>query len=124
MELPVTLAEGCRLAAPVHLTWAKRAVRNLVSNALRYGGTAEIALSKRDGNAIISVEDTGPGIPDDRIAEMMEPFTRGEASRNRTTGGAGLGLTIARAIAEQHGGRLVLANRPDGGLRAELRLPL
>jgi len=54
---------------------------------------------------------------------MMEPFTRGEGSRNRTTGGAGLGLAIARAIAEQHGGRLALANRPEGGLRVELRLP-
>jgi signal transduction histidine kinase len=55
---------------------------------------------------------------------MLEPFTRGVASRNRDTGGAGLGLTLARAIAEQHGGRLVLANRPGGGLAAELRLPL
>ena len=124
MELPVSLTEGDHVAAPVHLTWAKRAVRNLVSNALRYGGTAKITLEKRGGEAIISVEDTGPGIPEDRIAEMMEPFTRGETSRNRATGGAGLGLTIARAIAEQHGGKLALANRSGGGLRAELRLPL
>ena len=70
------------------------------------------------------VTDNGPGIADDRIADMLEPFTRGEASRNRATGGAGLGLTIARAIAQQHGGELLLANRPEGGLRAELRLPL
>jgi signal transduction histidine kinase len=55
---------------------------------------------------------------------MLEPFTRGEASRNRETGGAGLGLTLARAIAEQHGGALVLANRAEGGLVAELRIPL
>jgi len=123
MELPVSLADGDRLAAPVHLTWAKRAVRNLVSNALRYGGTAHIALESRDGEAIISVEDSGPGIPEENIAAMMEPFTRGEASRNRATGGAGLGLTIARAIAEQHGGTLAVANRAGGGLRAELRLP-
>ena len=54
---------------------------------------------------------------------MLEPFTRGEASRNRETGGAGLGLTLARAIAEQHGGSLVLANRAEGGLRAEIVLP-
>ncbi|MDP4573978.1 ATP-binding protein [Qipengyuania sp. G39] len=123
MGEPVVLLEGERVAAPVHLTWAKRAVRNLVSNALRYGGSSEIALTRDGGEAVIAVEDSGPGIPDDRIAEMLEPFTRGEASRNRATGGAGLGLTIARAIAEQHGGRLVLANRPQGGLRAELRIP-
>ena len=123
MGEPVVLLEGERVAAPVHLTWAKRAVRNLISNALRYGGSAEIALTRDDGEAVIAVEDNGPGIPDDRIAEMLEPFTRGEASRNRATGGAGLGLTIARAIAEQHGGRLVLRNRTQGGLRAELRIP-
>ena len=124
MQQPVALLEGARLAAPVHLTWLKRGVRNLVSNALRYGGTAEVRLEREGSEAVISVEDDGPGIPEDRIAAMLEPFARGEASRNRATGGAGLGLTIARAVAEQHGGRLVLANRQQGGLRAELRLPL
>jgi signal transduction histidine kinase len=69
------------------------------------------------------VTDNGPGIPPERLSDMTEPFTRGEVSRNRETGGAGLGLTLARAIAEAHGGRLVLANRPEGGLSAELRLP-
>ena len=72
--------------------------------------------------------DNGPGIPEGEIAAMMEPFTRGDASRNRETGGAGLGLTLARAIAEQHGGSLVLKNLRAGGkvtgLAAELRLPL
>jgi len=78
----------------------------------------------REGDwAVLRVEDKGPGIPEDRLAEMLEPFTRGEASRNRDTGGAGLGLALARAVAEQHGGTLVLANRPEGGLRAEFRLP-
>ena len=74
--------------------------------------------------AALRVTDDGPGIPAGSLAAMTEPFTRGEASRNRGTGGAGLGLTLARAIAEAHGGRLVLANRPEGGLSAELRLPL
>ena len=124
MQEPVALLSGTRLAAPIHLTWLKRGVRNLVSNALRYGGTAEITLAREGGEAVIAIEDDGPGIPEDRIAEMLEPFARGEASRNRATGGAGLGLTIARAVAEQHGGRLILANRPQGGLRAQLRLPL
>ncbi len=124
MDRPVTLVEGQRLAAKVHLTWLKRGVRNLVSNALRYGGSAKVELLKDGAEAVIRIEDEGPGIPQDRIADMLEPFIRGEASRNRATGGAGLGLTIARAVAERHGGRLVLANRDGGGLRAELRLPL
>ena len=83
---------------------------------------------QREGReAVIRIEDEGPGIPEGEIAAMLEPFTRGESSRNRHTGGAGLGLTLARAIADQHGGRLVLANRPTGartGLVAELRLPV
>ncbi|MEZ5696513.1 MAG: ATP-binding protein [Sphingomonadaceae bacterium] len=124
MGEPVTLADSPRLAAPVHLTWLKRALRNLVSNAVRYGGSAEVSASRDGGMAVLAVEDHGPGIPEGRIDAMMEPFARGEASRNRTTGGAGLGLAIARAIADQHRGVLVLSNRPEGGLRAELRLPL
>ncbi len=78
---------------------------------------------------ILTVEDDGPGIPEGDLARMLEPFTRGDPSRNRGTGGAGLGLTLARAIAEQHGGSLTLTNRtaPDGGvagLTASLTLPL
>lgn len=124
MGQPVTLADGPRVVAPVHVTWARRALRNLVSNAVRYGGTAEVSLDREGNDAVLRVTDHGPGIPTDRIADMMEPFARGEASRNRETGGTGLGLTLARAIAEQHGGRLVLTNRPEGGLVAELRLPV
>ncbi|QKG70731.1 ATP-binding protein [Erythrobacter mangrovi] len=124
MGEPVTLSTAGRIAAPVHLTWLKRGLRNLVTNALRYAGSAHVAVLREGDWAILRVDDDGPGIPDDRIAEMCQPFTRGETSRNRETGGAGLGLTLARAVAEQHGGTLVLANRPEGGLRAELRIPL
>lgn len=120
---PVTLADTARIVARVQVTWIKRALRNLVSNAVRYGGSAAISVCAEGPLVILRVDDTGPGIPEDRIADMMEPFTRGEASRNRATGGAGLGLTLARAIALQHGGELVLTNRKEGGLRAELRLP-
>jgi signal transduction histidine kinase len=120
----VTLAEGQRVVAPVHVTWAKRALRNLVANAVRYGGGAAVEVVRDGRDAVLRVTDDGPGIPAGSLAAMTEPFTRGEASRNRGTGGAGLGLTLARAIAEAHGGRLVLANRPEGGLSAELRLPL
>ena len=120
---PVTLVEGSRVVAPVHVTWAKRALRNLVSNAVRYGGIATVEILREGNEAVLRVSDSGPGIPPERLSDMTEPFTRGEASRNRETGGAGLGLTLARAIAEAHGGRLVLANRAEGGLSAEIRLP-
>lgn len=124
LDQPVTIGNPPRVVARVQVTWIKRAIRNLVSNALRYGEAAQLSVETQGNTAILRVDDRGPGIPDDRIAEMLEPFTRGEASRNRATGGAGLGLTLARAIAEQHGGELVLANREGGGLRAELRLPI
>jgi signal transduction histidine kinase len=112
-----------RIVLAVQVTWLRRALRNPISNALRYGGNANVSLLRENGMVVLRVEDSGPGIPDDQIARMLEPFQRGEASRNRATGGAGLGLTLARAIAEQHGGQLVLANRAEVGLRAELRLP-
>lgn len=120
---PVELGDTRRMAAPVRATWLRRALRNLISNALRYGGQAQVSVLQDENEAVIRIDDNGPGIPDDQIAGMMEPFQRGDSSRNRGTGGAGLGLTLARAITEQHGGRLVLANRTEGGLRAEIRLP-
>lgn len=120
----VTIGETSRIPASVQVTWLKRALRNLIGNAVRYGGAAEVSVRREGDEVLFVIEDEGPGIPADRIEDMFEPFTRGEASRNRATGGAGLGLTLARAIAEQHGGWLVLRNRETGGLRAELRLPL
>ena len=123
MGKDVSFVAETSLSAPVHVTWLRRALRNLVSNAVRYGQSARVMLL-RDGDwVILRVDDDGPGIAPDQLGEMLEPFRRGEASRNRATGGAGLGLTIARAVAEQHGGALVLSNLPDGGLRAEIRLP-
>jgi signal transduction histidine kinase len=129
MGEPVTFADAGRLAAPVRVTWLRRALRNLIGNALRYGQTARLSLTREGDTAVIRVEDDGPGIPEERIAAMLEPFIRGEPSRNSETGGAGLGLTLARAIAEQHGGTLRLTNRRDSagrttGLTATLSLPL
>jgi len=121
---PVTLAEAPRIVLRLRATWLRRAMRNLIDNALRYGGEARVSLARDDGWVTIRIDDDGPGIPEPEIARMMEPFTRMEASRNTATGGAGLGLTLARAIAEQHGGALTLANRPGGGLGASLSLPL
>lgn len=122
MGEPVELGDTTRIVAPLRATWLRRAVRNLVSNALRYAGGATVTVTRENGEAVIRVEDEGPGIPESDIARMLEPFERGDPSRNRETGGAGIGLTLARAIAEQHGGSLVLANRAEGGLRAEIRL--
>ncbi|MEC8178948.1 MAG: ATP-binding protein, partial [Pseudomonadota bacterium] len=124
MDRPVAIAHTDRIVAPVQVTWLRRALRNLIENALRYGGTAQVSLSREGSAAVIAVEDEGPGIPPEDVAAMLEPFRRGEASRNRGTGGAGLGLTLTRAILAEHGGDLRLANRTQGGLRAEMRLPL
>ena len=109
--------------------WLRRALRNLIDNALRYGKVARVSLARDHGAAVIRIEDDGPGIAEGEIGRMLEPFARGEPSRNSETGGAGLGLTLARAIAEQHGGALTLANRHDGGglvagLTVKLSLPL
>lgn len=132
---PVSLdlpgGRSARLVARVQETWLKRALRNLVSNAVRYGDKAHVSVfahENKDGRTLVlRVEDDGPGIPEEDIAAMLEPFQRGEASRSRATGGTGLGLTLARAIAQAHRGALVIENRyEDGvvkGLRAELRIP-
>jgi len=101
----------------------RRAVANLVENALRYGGSAEITMVDAPDVLRIEVRDHGPGLPPAELARVLEPFYRAEASRHRDHGGVGLGLSIARDIARRHGGQLVLANAPLGGLRATLQLP-
>jgi signal transduction histidine kinase len=124
MGTPVNIGELPRIAAPVQPSLLRRAVRNLIDNALRYGKEASLSLAEDRGHVVIAIEDEGPGIPAQQIATLLEPFQRGEDSRNRATGGAGLGLTLARAIALQHNGQLTLANRPEGGLRAEIRFQI
>ncbi|EIZ79248.1 sensor signal transduction histidine kinase [Novosphingobium sp. Rr 2-17] len=126
---PVELGDSQRLVLELRATWMRRALRNLISNALRYGDRARVSLVREGKRAVIRIEDDGPGIPEDSIQDMMNPFTRGDPSRNSSTGGAGLGLALARAIAEQHGGQLILANRRDAGgavegLTARLELPV
>jgi signal transduction histidine kinase len=111
---------GGRHTAPIRPILLKRAIRNLVANALQYGGNANLRRTADADYVRLLVEDDGPGIAEDQIAKMFEPFARAETSRSRQHGGTGLGLTIARAIAQAHGGGLMLENRAEGGLRAIL----
>lgn len=120
----VVLESSGRLVATVRPDLIRRGLRNLVDNAVIYGGSARVTLVKKGGFAIIEVSDRGPGLPPDEIERVLEPFYRVEASRSRETGGSGLGLAIARAAAETHGGTLRLRNRPGGGLVAAMTLPL
>lgn len=102
----------------------RRALRNLIDNALAYGGNAILSVEKGDDDVRLIVRDDGPGVDPARLIDLIEPFARGESSRNRATGGAGLGLAIARDLAEGEGGRLTLTNRADTtGIEAILTLP-
>jgi signal transduction histidine kinase len=119
----VAVTAPARLDLTVRPVALRRALRNLVENAVRYGTRARIALEEQRGDAIITVDDDGPGIPADRLADVFDPFVRLETSRSTETGGVGLGLSTARTIARAHGGDVTLANRTGGGLTATLRLP-
>jgi len=120
---PAGFGPSPRAVLAVQPNLLRRALRNLIDNAIAYGGGAVVAVEERPGEVEIGVEDDGPGIPAERLEEVLDPFRRLETSRNRDSGGAGLGLAIASAVAQAHGGRLELANRPGGGLRASLLLP-
>ncbi|HEX2762553.1 MAG TPA: HAMP domain-containing sensor histidine kinase [Allosphingosinicella sp.] len=119
----VTFRESPRAVLEVQPNLLRRALRNLIDNGVVHAGSAEVSVAET-GNAVeIRISDSGPGIPPDRIADLLEPFQRLEASRNRESGGGGLGLPIALAVAQAHGGRLVLDRRPGGGLSTRLILP-
>jgi signal transduction histidine kinase len=124
MGSPVTFGELPALRVDGRASELRRALRNLIENGVRYGVRARVSLAAAGGFAELSVDDDGPGIPEAQLGNVMKPFVRLEESRSVETGGHGLGLTIARAIAERHGGELVLKNRGEGGLRATLKLPL
>jgi len=101
----------------------RRALRNLLENAQRYGAGATVGISLAGEAAFVTIDDAGAGIPEADLERVFDPFERLETSRSRETGGAGLGLPIARAILRAHGGEVSLSNRPEGGLRATVRLP-
>lgn len=125
------IAERITYAGPEHLTVAarpvalKRALANLVGNAVAYGGAARLTLAQpAPGPVRISIVDDGPGVPEHALEAVFQPFRRLETSRNRETGGTGLGLPIARNIFRAHGGDVVLRNCRGGGLEATATLPI
>jgi two-component system, OmpR family, osmolarity sensor histidine kinase EnvZ len=115
-------------ATPIHV-WGDpaalaRIVGNLIDNAVKYGGEAAVALSQAGTEAIMLVDDRGPGVPPAERERIFEPFLRLEASRNRDRGGAGLGLAIARHLVLSLGGTIVVEDRPGGGARFRVALPM
>jgi signal transduction histidine kinase len=119
----VEFVEAERLRMRLRPSLMRRAVRNLIENAVKYGRTAVVRIDRLPGAVAIVVADSGPGIPADRLEHVFDPFTRLETSRNRETGGIGLGLALARAIVREAGGDIVLTNQSEGGLAATITLP-
>jgi signal transduction histidine kinase len=120
---PVSFAGASPIFVDARGRALKRAIVNVADNAVRYGGGAEIALSRTAENAVVRIVDHGPGIPASERENVLRPFYRCEGSRSRETGGVGLGLSIASDIVRAHGGSLVLTDTPDGGLTVEITLP-
>jgi signal transduction histidine kinase len=123
LESKVDFSADAPHAIDVQPNLIRRAIRNLVDNALKYAGTAEIEVTGTADQVAVAVVDRGPGLPPDELSRVSGAFYRAEPSRNRETGGAGLGLSIAKAIVDAHGGTLTLRNREGGGLAAIIALP-
>jgi signal transduction histidine kinase len=118
MEPAEPVLHDCQPAA------LKRAVINLLDNAVKYGKRGRAAIRLAPQAVEITIDDDGPGIPEHELERVFQPFYRIEGSRNPETGGIGLGLTIALSAVQAQGGELTLTNRPEGGLRASVRLPI
>lgn len=113
-----------QIELPVKADALRRCLDNLIANAVRYGNNVWVSAGKRNDSVEITVDDDGPGIPEDQRQDVFRPFKRLDESRNPETGGTGLGLAIARDIARSHGGDIVLQESPHGGLRARINLPM
>jgi signal transduction histidine kinase len=118
----VTCAETGSFTVRCRPVGVKRALRNVVENAVAYGQRARVSAEHKRGEVAIIIDDDGPGIPGGDMEKVFKPFVRLENSRNKGTGGVGLGLAIARSIIQSHGGDIVLRNRPEGGLRVIISL--
>ena len=124
------IGENIHLQAPESLLLEgrpqalRRAIGNLIDNGLKYGSKVSVEAVQDSGTLRITIDDAGPGLPENELERVFEPFYRLESSRSRETGGVGLGLAIVRQVARGHGGDVVLENRAGGGLRAVLSLPL
>ena len=112
------------ITLPLKPSAFERCVTNLVDNAMRYAKHLSVKAGKRDDAIEVTIDDDGPGIPDEERANVFRPFYRIEDSRNPDTGGVGLGMSIARDVMRGHGGEIFLSDSPNGGLRVRLRLPL
>lgn len=124
MVVPFVLSDGPEVTVRLRPNAIRRALRNVIENAVRYGGSATLGWISADGEIEISVTDRGPGIPTAELERVFDPFFRLEESRSLETGGHGLGLSIARSILRAQGGEISLANHPDRGLTATIRLPV
>jgi len=120
LGFPLEVHNALHDSLPARPQALRRALANLIDNARQFATAASIRVQRVGDDCVFLISDNGPGIPDAELERVFEPFYRLECSRNRGTGGAGLGLSIARDIAHAHGGLLTLANRPSGGLEARL----
>lgn len=121
--LKATYSGPLNLEMRVRPVGLKRAIGNLIDNALHYGGNADVSLHAGPGGVFIKVKDDGPGMPEDKLHEVTKPFVRLDTARPRDTVGFGLGLSIVARAVELEGGQLILRNRSQGGLSAEILLP-
>jgi len=112
------------ITLPLKPSAFERCVTNLIDNAIRYAEHLSVKAGKRDDAIEVTIDDDGPGIPEEERANVFRPFYRIDDSRNPDTGGVGLGMSIARDVMRGHGGEIILSDSPNGGLRARLRLPL
>jgi signal transduction histidine kinase len=122
--IPVAMEPASPIVCKCQPAALKRALTNLLDNAVKYGKRARAAIRSTPQAIEITIDDQGPGIPEDDLARVFQPFYRVEGSRNRETAGIGLGLAITLSVVQAHGGQLTLSNRPEGGLRACIMLPI